>query len=129
VATILLIEPEEPLRLLLTKILQGKGWIVYAAESGQTALEFCGQFEGCIDVLITDLSYTHPISGAQLARMLLFRYPQMRIIILSVYGQEVLAHHISAPKHVFLQKPLSGALVVDKVVDLLQEKSGDTGSA
>ena len=120
VATILLVENEEPLRFWLAQILRSTGWNVHAVGSGTSALEVCEHHDTSIDVLITDLLDMQPISGVQLSRMLLSRYPQMQIIFTSASGERELSRHRPVPKHAFLEKPLSGAVLMQTVVNCLQ---------
>lgn len=131
--TILLVEVEEPIRSLLTTILRGIGNI-FAVDSGQAALDLCSQLRGSIDVLITDLLEMHPTDGIQLSRMLLQRYPKLQIIIVSAYGREALARYVPVPKHLFIQKPFSGAYLRNGIEEALAgrnafatPKQGDPG--
>lgn len=119
--TILLVENEDSLRALLVEILQRSGYAVHAVGTGPAALEFCGLYQDTIDVLITEL-VMGPISGIQLSTTLLWRYPGMRIIITSAHGVETLAPHVPAPKHIFMPKPFSGALLVDRLLEVSPDR-------
>ena len=53
--TILVVEDEEPVRALTTRILRSSGYTVVAAANGSEALSTCRRHQGEIDLVVTDV--------------------------------------------------------------------------
>ena len=76
--TILVVEDEAPIRLLIWHILKGAGFRVHLATDGVDGLRKISQI-GAIDLLITDLSMPG-ITGLELARHALEIIPTLKVI-------------------------------------------------
>ena len=85
--TILVVEDEPALRDLACRILDGAGYRVLSAESGQIALELA---TSGIDLLLTDVIMPGML-GKELAERLTARDPQLRVLYMSGYAQPILA--------------------------------------
>ena len=53
--TILLVEDEEAVRAIVSKILQNKGYTVLEAHQGHEALQVCKDHQGPIHLMVTDV--------------------------------------------------------------------------
>jgi len=84
--TILVVEDEPALRMLVVEILQLYGYRVFDASSGVVALEVWKEHKGKIDLLLTDMVMPDGISGRELADMLLLDNPDLKIIYTSGYS-------------------------------------------
>jgi YesN/AraC family two-component response regulator len=94
-------------------------YTVLAASSGQEALSLASQYEGHIDLLITDLVMPG-ISGRELAQVLGGLRPDLKTIYMSGYTDDaVLRHGIHELGATFLQKPFSLGTLASKVRDIL----------
>jgi hypothetical protein len=103
--TVLLVEDEELVRMMLVEVLKSDGYTVLDARHGADALTLAEQFTGPIDMLVTDLTMPG-FSGSELARRLAEKRPGMRVLFISGYTDQEVAKwdKLNQPVH-FLQKP------------------------
>jgi FixJ family two-component response regulator len=60
------------------------------------------------------------LSGGQLAERLAAERPDLKVVYISGYPEDAIAHHgVLSPEKVFLQKPFSPAALLDKVREVL----------
>jgi PAS domain S-box-containing protein len=117
--TILLVEDEDGVRELLEEILTAQGYHVLAASRGVEALQISELLDEDIQVLVTDVVMPH-MSGHELAMRLRARRPGLRVLYLSGYTDEAIAHHGDIEVDAdFLQKPFTRAALATKVRDVL----------
>jgi CheY-like chemotaxis protein len=122
VETILLVEDESELRVLLRRALEAHGYAVLDAGDGAAALELARAFPGPIHLLLTDVVMPQ-LSGTELAAMLLDERPAMRVVFMSGYSDEAIERHgVLSPDSVFLQKPVSPDALSRTVRELLDER-------
>jgi signal transduction histidine kinase/CheY-like chemotaxis protein len=88
--TILLVEHERPMRDFVTTILQEAGYQVLAAEAPEEALSLEIGYHGEIDLLLTNVIMPQ-MQGREVATQLARRRPDLRVVYVSGYTQEVLA--------------------------------------
>ncbi|HVT58792.1 MAG TPA: ATP-binding protein [Thermoanaerobaculia bacterium] len=114
---ILLVEDEDGVRAVLTRILANRGYRVLAATGADEALDVARRNQGGIDLLLTDVTMPR-MRGPELARTLLAEQPRMRVLYMSGYNEGPLPAGAGAP--ICLQKPFSAqtlARTVRKVLD------------
>jgi two-component system cell cycle sensor histidine kinase/response regulator CckA len=117
--TILIAEDDEALREAICGYLRTLGYTVLAASSGQHALSLASEYEGHIDLLITD-AVMPKISGRELSQTLECSRPRLKTIHMSGYtDDEVLRHGIHDMDVTFLQKPFSLSTLARTVSDTL----------
>jgi PAS domain S-box-containing protein len=117
--TILLVEDEEAVRELASRILSAKGYSVVAAKSGKEAEQFSEKHAGKIHLLLTDIIMPGT-SGRELARRITARHPRTRVLYMSGYTDNVLAQGGVLEEGLsFLQKPFTPAALSQKVRDVL----------
>ena len=117
--TLLVAEDEGALREATCDYLRSLGYTVFAASSGQQALSLAGQYEGHINLLITDLVMPG-MSGRELAQTLGSLRPDLKTIYMSGYSSDaVLRHGIQEQGATFLQKPFSLGTLARIVRDAL----------
>jgi two-component system NtrC family response regulator len=80
---LLIIDDEERLRRLLSRILQLEGYNVTEAENGKAALRYLEQ--GDIDVVLCDVKLPDA-NGIELTKKIKSIYPALEIIVLTAYG-------------------------------------------
>jgi two-component system, cell cycle sensor histidine kinase and response regulator CckA len=120
--TILLVEDEEAVRELASRILSAKGYSVVAAKSVKEAEEWCEKQGGKIHLLLTDIIMPGT-SGRELARRITVKHPQTRVLYMSGYTDNVLAQGGELEAGLsFLQKPFTPAALVQKVRDVLDSR-------
>ena len=106
--TILLVEDDEAVRALTSRLLESFGYRVREAASGPKALELWRAEMAQIDLLLTDMVMPDGISGRELADQLLVQRPDLKIIFISGYSGDVAGKDTSfirRTKSRFLQKP------------------------
>jgi CheY-like chemotaxis protein len=84
--TILVVEDEPALRMLVVEILQLYGYHVHQAQSGAAALEVWKEHKEKIDLLLTDMVMPDGISGRELAERLQEEKPALKIVYTSGYS-------------------------------------------
>jgi two-component system cell cycle sensor histidine kinase/response regulator CckA len=123
--TVLLVEDEEAVRSMVSKVLQNKGYKVLEASHGNEALEVCGKFEGPIHLMVTDVIMPQ-MSGRELAERLALMRPAMRVLYMSGYPDNTIVQHgVLEPGTAFLQKPFTINALELKVREILN--SGPPG--
>jgi PAS domain S-box-containing protein len=117
--TILLVEDEDNIREPATEILEAQGYQILAARDGAEALELAESHEGSIHLMITDVVMPK-LSGSRLAAALQPQRPGMRVLYISGYPEDAIAHHgVLEPRHQFLQKPFPPGVLLHTVRDML----------
>jgi PAS domain S-box-containing protein len=117
--TILLVEDEDGVRELLDELLTEQGYRVLSASRGADALALAERAEGEIELLVTDVVMPE-MSGHELALRLRSRRPGLRVLYLSGYTDETIAHHgVLEPYAAFLGKPFTRAALATKVREVL----------
>lgn len=99
----LIVDDEENIRLVLSKMLEREGYEVRAASSGDEALELLEEFEA--DFIITDVRMKG-MSGIELTERLSERAHPATIIVMSAFGSIPLAlEAIKAGAYDYINKP------------------------
>jgi len=118
--TILLIEPEDPIRDLTRRILTRYGYTVLEAQNGSEALHLAEQSHHPIHLALTDVALPNGLNADQLAKQLKSRYPQTKILFMSGYNDNaVLYQDVITNDDAFLQKPFRDITLIQKVRQLL----------
>lgn len=129
--TILVAEDSEPLREMVRQTLEGLGYTVLLASSGEEALALALAHEGPIPLLLTDVVMPR-MGGGELGRQLPAVRPETRVLYMSGYTDGVISQHGILKEGVrLLQKPFTSRTLAQAVRELLDEKptEGRTPSA
>ena len=118
--TILLVEDDPEILRLGQIMLEKLGYRTLAAPSADEAILLADRLPGRIDLLITDVIM--PVTnGKELADLLATLYPGLKILYISGYTADVIAHHGVLDEGVnFLQKPFSIKGLADKIRMVLE---------
>ena len=117
--TVLLVEDEEAVRDLAGRLLTLQGYTVLSAPESREALEMAASHEGTIDLLVTDVVMPG-LGGRDVARGVRDLYPQIRVLYISGYTDEVVAFQIELEAgSAFLQKPFTPSVLGHKVREVL----------
>jgi PAS domain S-box-containing protein len=120
--TILLVEDEADLRIMLRESLAGAGYRVLEATDGTDALRNWEREAPSIDLLVTDVVMPL-LNGRELAKRLTSAAPHIQVIYMSGYADDVLAYHGTlASGTVLIQKPFSPARLMLKVREVLDAR-------
>ncbi len=117
--TILLVEDEDGVRALASKILESIGYRVIAASNGDQALRILAGAEQSLHMLLTDVIMPG-MSGAKLAEEALAAKPDLKVLFISGHSDDVLTHHGELdPETNFLEKPFTPDALANKVREVL----------
>jgi len=119
VGTILLVEDEDAVRLFSARALRNKGYNVFEARSGNTAIELIRRTQDPIDLLITDVVMPD-MDGPALIEWIQGNRPGMKVICISGYAEESFRDVLdrSADIH-FLPKPFNLEQLAGKVKEVI----------
>jgi len=120
--TILLVEDDASILSLGKIMLERMGYRVLTAENPDQALVAAKAHAGAIHLLATDVVMPK-MSGKELAQQIMLLYPEIRVLFMSGYTANVIAHRgiLEAKVH-FIQKPFSMKALALQVHRALQEK-------
>lgn len=117
--TVLLVEDDAPVRELARRVLQTQGYTLLEAQNGQEALGLARSHPDSIHLLLTDVVMPG-MSGKDLAEQLSQTESDAKVLFMSGYSDEKIAHHgILDPGVALLQKPFSPEVLIRKVRDVL----------
>jgi two-component system, cell cycle sensor histidine kinase and response regulator CckA len=117
-ASILLVEDDAEVRGLFSRFLESAGYAVHEAADGRDALETFDARGGAFDLLITDVVMPN-VSGPALMSAVRARRPDMKVLFVSGYADELDAGDAHAPKTVLIHKPVTRHTLLDQVATLL----------
>ncbi len=117
--TILLVEDEPSILRMTRMMLERKGYTVLSAAAPAEAVEKAENHVGPIDLLMTDVVMPE-MNGRDLAEQITAIYPGIRLLFMSGYTANVIAHQGVLDDGVaFIQKPFSMADMTAKIRELL----------
>lgn len=121
--TILLVEDEQSLRVLVRNVLTRLGYRVLEATTGVTALQVWREYQKEIRLLLTDLVMPDGMTGKALAEQLVAQNPNLKVIFTSGYSREVAGKDFPLQDGVnFLSKPFQAAKLAQTVRNNLDGK-------
>ena len=121
--TVLVVEDEERIRGLLDAVLGDYGYRVLMAANGKEALELAAQHDNQIDLLLTDVVMPR-MGGAELANQLESSAPDLRVLFMSGYSEEIVASQLMGGNRVLLEKPFTIVELLDTVRSALERSPG-----
>ncbi|HET7790743.1 MAG TPA: PAS domain S-box protein [Gemmatimonadales bacterium] len=117
--TLLLVEDEEQVRAMATRLLGAQGYEVLAAGDPDQALAIVRDHSGSIHLMITDVVLPR-MSGRVLAQRVMEARPETRVLYISGYAEDVIVHRgVLEPGVSYLQKPLTAATLARRVREVL----------
>jgi len=117
--TILLVEDNQQVRHLALMVLERYGYKVLSAGNGQEALSVLANYGSPVHLLLTDVIMPD-MNGKELFDRIAESYPDMRVLYMSGYTDDVIAHHGVIDKGVnFIEKPFHIKILAAKVRDVL----------
>ncbi|MGE3804053.1 MAG: response regulator, partial [Gemmataceae bacterium] len=115
--TILLVEDEELVRGVASKLLKRSGYTVLEASGGQEALDLVARHQGEIDMLLSDVVMPE-MNGRELYRKLGEQRPDLKVLFVSGYTDSALLRHGLTDKNInILLKPFAA----DEFLRLVRE--------
>jgi two-component system cell cycle sensor histidine kinase/response regulator CckA len=120
--TILLVEDQAAIRMLLEDVLSEAGHRVLAAADGRAALVLAQQYAGAVDLLITDVVMPE-MSGPELASQVTPLRPSVIVLYMSGYTDHALLRKGAIEQGAaFLQKPFLPESLLSKIDELLSSR-------
>ncbi|HEY8166280.1 MAG TPA: response regulator, partial [Gemmatimonadaceae bacterium] len=117
--TILLVEDEESVRTVASRILRRAGYNVREAANGAEALKICEEDGEDVDLIVTDLVMPE-MGGAELALRLRRTRPDARILFTSGYTQDaVVRQKFLEQGAAFIEKPFTPDALARKTREVL----------
>ena len=124
--TVLIVDDEEPLRMLARICLEDNGYSVLDAPNAATALDLAKKHGGPIHLLLTDVVMPG-MSGRELAECLTAQR-EVKVLYMSGYNDDLIDHHgILHHDTELLEKPFSLRSLLTKVSRVLH--TGQSGKA
>lgn len=119
--TILLAEDEPQVRRAATEILKKRGYKVLVAENGAEAILASQEYEGHIDLLLTDIMMPG-MNGPELAERMVTLRPDIKVLYASGYADETISiAELTQDGAMFIAKPYRPETLAVKVRDILSD--------
>jgi PAS domain S-box-containing protein len=117
--TVLLVEDEPQVRVVVERMLSSLGYTVMVAGSADEAFAVLDAAPRQPDVLLSDLVMRGP-SGRELYEQLAGRMPSLRVLFMSGHTDDtVLRHGVQHSEVAFLQKPFTRTALARRLRDVL----------
>jgi len=119
--TILVVEDNEEVRKVTARILRMQGYRVLEASNEEEAFPICNQHDSPIHLMVTDIVMPK-MHGPELAERLSSLYPEMKVIYMSGYVEDVISHQGILEKGMeYIQKPFTVNDLARKVREALDK--------
>lgn len=125
---ILLVEDEALVRKATAEVLQSAGYQVFIADNAAHALEIYRESSKPVDLLLTDVVMPG-VSGRELAQTFSLLCPQVRIMLMSGYMEQLRLFRIASYRKEYLAKPFSVSTLLQRVREVLDKNPFDFGTA
>jgi signal transduction histidine kinase/ActR/RegA family two-component response regulator len=126
--TILLVEDQDDVRRVAQTILRRHGYHVIEASNAGEALLTCERHPRTIHLLLTDVVMPQ-LSGRELAERLLSMRPELKVLYMSGYTENVIVHHgILDSGIAYLQKPIVPEMLARRVREVLDARPRRSGA-
>jgi DNA-binding NtrC family response regulator len=117
--TILLVDDEDLLREVATKILRSGGYTVLEAEDGNACLKIAQEYPGPIHLSVIDM-FMPGMNGREVADHLVTLRERMKVLYMSGYPNEAILSNCGLyPGIVFVHKPFNSEALLRKVREIL----------
>jgi PAS domain S-box-containing protein len=119
-ATILLVEDDRAVRLLVKRVLDRQGYKIIEAQDGGEAVMMAERYDGRIDLLISDV--VMPLmSGPDVAAHITGTRPDIKVMFVSGYTDDMISDRVGKEGFRFLPKPFNTATLLRDVAQALNE--------
>jgi DNA-binding response OmpR family regulator len=120
--TIVVVEDDDAVRHLVSRILKKSGFEVVAKSLGSDAISYFERNGAAVDLLLTDVVMPE-MSGKVLADRIWSMDPSMKVLFMSGYTDDIIAKRgILESGRQLINKPFDGAQLVSRVREILSER-------
>lgn len=116
--TVLLVEDEEAVRILVKKTLELHGYTVLDAANGNEASKLSETCTGPIHLVLTDVVMPE-MGGHELVARLMAVRPELKVLYMSGYADQAIQREILGPNVAFLEKPATQETLIRQVREIL----------
>ncbi len=116
--TILLVEDEDAVRVIISAVLRRQGYQVLEASTPRGACEIFEQHAADVDMLLTDVVMPE-MNGPALAQRLVAVRPELRVLFISGYADVATPIDADNPNVSFLSKPFQASVLAARVREIL----------
>ncbi len=127
--TILVVEDEPDLALVVNTVLTSAGYTILQAANGQAALRIAQAHEGNIDLMLTDVVLPGNMDGTELACSLGQLRPKTKVLFMSGYSDALLDRSQSGNGCHLLRKPFTVTELRSKVREKLSAQAPSNSAA
>ncbi len=118
--TILVAEDAELIRHLTREILEVRGYNVIEAADGEEAIRICKSYVGTIHLTLSDVVMPG-MNGRELAEQVVRLRPDMKVLLMSGYADEISKAGFLHPGLHFIEKPFTSNSLALKVREVLDD--------
>jgi PAS domain S-box-containing protein len=121
--SLLLVEDDPSVRLVLKEYLEDQGYSVLTADDGEAGLEVARNSGSSVDLVLSDVVMPK-MNGIELARALRSETPEIKVLLISGHTRErnrVVEESLRCSSCSFLEKPFTPQTLVTKIRELLDE--------
>ena len=104
--TILVVDDEAGVRVMVARMLSLSGYSVVSAQSGEEAISIAQEYAAPLDLVLTDVRMPG-MSGPELVEALLKLRPGIRVMYMSAFSRDVLPPGVQDTDIPFLTKPFT----------------------
>ena len=113
--TILIVDDNTSICQFIVETLKPLGYNCLEASSGQEALQLLHQYQGTIQLLLTDVVMPG-MSGRQLAETIRKERPEVKVLFMSGYTENIITHHGVLEEGVnYISKPITPVALTQKI--------------
>ena len=116
--TILIAEDADLIRQLTREILEVRGYNVIEASDGEEALRICKSYVGTIHLTLSDVVMPG-MNGRDLAEQVVRLRPDMKVLLMSGYADEISKAGFLHPGLHFIEKPFTSNSLAMKIREVL----------
>jgi DNA-binding response OmpR family regulator len=124
--TVLVVDDEEDLRDIMRRMLERRGFHAIVAGDSEEAIAVCKEYDGDIDVLVTDLGLPG-VSGGDLSRTATILRPAMRVVYISGLPKDIaVTKGLIDSDALLVKKPFTSEVLIEALHTVLAEKATPT---
>ena len=121
--TVLVVDDEPSVRMLVTEVLEELGYIPVEASDGPSGLRML-QSDMRVDLLVTDVGLPGGINGRQLADAARTTRPDLRVLFITGYAENaIIGNGHLAPNMGVLTKPFVMETLARRIIEMTGDKS------